>query len=480
MKKLKLYISVILAVSILVSYSNCINADNSGSRSFVERLYVYCLGRGADQEGCDYWDNQLQQGVVTGTDLAKQFFFSDELQNRNISDEDFVNRLYFTLLNRASDALLYWSEIARTEGRDFVFYSFTNCPEWETICDSYGIVCGNNEVTVSGVEGFVSRLYQQTLNRLADSDGMNYWRNELIEQRLSGSEVAESFFNSEEFLLANYSNDDYICKLYNVFFDRNADDEGMHYWSQLLDSGKSRNDILEGFANSNEWIEICNQYGIKSLINRELDYCALYSQVLYATYDFIMNYYSSDHFEYDESIPIDYYAVGDGLQTWYGRWQSGEEILDDIGFYFVDLNNDGVKELVVGIASYYCTKINVIFGVYALENNQPKLVVNGWNRNSFCLLDNGNLLNHGSNGAAYGISAVYSLDTNNRLVVQQYYFTWESPNYEGLLYYFNTTGIYDRRYSREIAKEEYDRAMEYYESRVADITFIPLASLFDC
>ena len=76
----------------------------TGVEGFVTRLYENVLGRTPDQKGLDAWVNVLKNGTNGGEEVAKGFIFSDEYTKKNTSNDEFVEMLYNTLLNRKSDA----------------------------------------------------------------------------------------------------------------------------------------------------------------------------------------------------------------------------------------------------------------------------------------------------------------------------------------------------------------------------------------
>jgi hypothetical protein len=111
---------------------------------------------------------------------------------------------------------------------------------------------------------FATRLYTVVLGRDAEEDGLNYWATELAANRLDGASAARSFINSDEFKGKNVNNTEYLGVLYSTFFNREMDDGGRDYWLSVLKGGTSREEVLEGFVNSEEWIGVCASYGIKS------------------------------------------------------------------------------------------------------------------------------------------------------------------------------------------------------------------------
>ncbi len=88
----------------------------------------------------------------------------------------------------------------------------------------------------SGVEGFVTRLYETCLDRSPDSAGFENWVNNLVTGRVSGGQTAYGFIFSEELISRNLSNDEFLVVMYKAFFDRTPDPEGYANWMGLLNS----------------------------------------------------------------------------------------------------------------------------------------------------------------------------------------------------------------------------------------------------
>jgi len=113
-------------------------------RVFVTRLYRETLGRGPDQGGLDYWTGRLLSGV-TGSSVAHGFVFSNEMTNRNLSNTNFIEVLYRTLMGRNSDTSgrNFWvGQLNEGVPRVNVFAGFVNSPEFNEICRQYGITRG--------------------------------------------------------------------------------------------------------------------------------------------------------------------------------------------------------------------------------------------------------------------------------------------------------------------------------------------------
>ena len=104
---------------------------------FVERMYNKALGRDYDSEGREYWASQLANYNLTGEQLGVQFFLSDEMNKKGISNEEFVKRLYLTFMDREgeTDGVNYWvGQLNGGASRSSVVYGFTRSAEFVEKC----------------------------------------------------------------------------------------------------------------------------------------------------------------------------------------------------------------------------------------------------------------------------------------------------------------------------------------------------------
>ena len=114
-----------------------------------------------------------------------------------------------------------------------------------------------------GVEAFVAQLYNVCLDRNPDQGGLNSWTKMLKNKEITGVKAAYGFIFSNEFKNKNLCNEDYVKQLYKAFLGREADAGGKATWVGLLESGMTREEVFNGFALSNEFKKLCNQYGIE-------------------------------------------------------------------------------------------------------------------------------------------------------------------------------------------------------------------------
>ena len=116
---------------------------NEQTIGFCRRLYTTCLCREAEEEGLMAWARQLSNQRDSGTGAAHGFFFSAEFINQNVSNEEYVTRLYRTFMDREPEQEGFDAWVARlNEGatREEVFRGFSQSVEFGRICASYGII----------------------------------------------------------------------------------------------------------------------------------------------------------------------------------------------------------------------------------------------------------------------------------------------------------------------------------------------------
>ncbi|MBQ8189092.1 MAG: DUF4214 domain-containing protein [Lachnospiraceae bacterium] len=237
---------------------------------FVRRMYEKALNREAEDYGLQNWTFQLYKQEIDGAGIANGFINSAEFTNRNLSNTDFLDTLYETFFNRAADAggKAYWmQQLSNGMSRTEVLSGFVNSQEFSNLCDKYGIARGTMQPNGSsiyrpGVRNYVLRMYTKALNRAGETVGVEDWTNRINTGTMSAEKVAKSFFNSEEFINRNLNDADYVETLYQTFMDRPSDVGGKQYWLNKLNSGMSREQVLEGFSRSREFTKIMWKYGI--------------------------------------------------------------------------------------------------------------------------------------------------------------------------------------------------------------------------
>lgn len=132
---------------------------------------------------------------------------------------------------------------------------------------------------------------------------------------------------------------------------------------------------------------------------------------------------------------------GVGLREGYG------DMIWDAGFAVTDLSGDGIPELLIGSLGS-----GMLFAVFTVSDGAPKLVLEGWYRNAYYLLQDGSIYNRGSGGAAYTILGIYDIsEDGTALTCRDCWFTHEKDgNFEDIRCWHNTTGEMDPAVSEEL------------------------------
>ncbi len=252
-------------------------------QGFVRRLYNVCLDREPDEGGLENWTNQLINHKMTGSEVAFGFIDSTEFKNKNYCNSCYVKHLYNAFLGREYDpaGLEDWvGRLNSGDTRESVFNGFVLSNEFGGICEDYSIDRGTGisipqygTIPMGTCKGcgekdkvtlFVTRLYNVCLDREPDSEGLNNHCQALWNHSHTGSQIAYGFVFSEEFSAKNYDDATFVEYLYNAFMNRGSDPAGKADWVNRLENGATREDVFWGFANSQEFNSLCQQYGISN------------------------------------------------------------------------------------------------------------------------------------------------------------------------------------------------------------------------
>jgi len=233
----------------------------------IARLFKTALDRSPDQAGLNSWVDKWEENW-SEADIAKALIDSDEFKSvygEDSSNDAFVNALYENAFGRApdqagfdswkrqldsnqvsrEDAILLFSSSDENKSRTSELFGSMkeSSGEW-----SYGRNADADDAAQ------IARLYKASFNRTPDNAGLNHW----IDQWESGldlDDIAEAFMSSTEFtnLYSTVSADaDFVNLLYQNALGRTADDGGRAHWTQQMQFGLSREDLLLSFSDSTE------------------------------------------------------------------------------------------------------------------------------------------------------------------------------------------------------------------------------------
>ncbi len=109
---------------------------------------------------------------------------------------------------------------------------------------------------------FIKRFYELGLEREYDDSGLIYWVRQLVSEAKNASNVANGFFFSQEFIDKQYTDVQFVQIAYRTLLDREADENGLAYWVGKLQTGTSRESVVNGFIYSDEFADLAQYYGI--------------------------------------------------------------------------------------------------------------------------------------------------------------------------------------------------------------------------
>lgn len=116
------------------------------------------------------------------------------------------------------------------------------------------------------------------------------------------------------------------------------------------------------------------------------------------------------------------------------------EALAAIGYTFYDVEGNGIEELIIADTGGGVWNNNRIMLMYTLYDDKPVLLIDGWARNSYHLLNDGTIFHEGSSGAAYTDYGIYRIaeDGNSLEVIFYLYSGYYGDSVSG--WFYNTTG----------------------------------------
>ena len=119
------------------------------------------------------------------------------------------------------------------------------------IVDVFNLVNEINDIT-----GMIYRLYNASFGRFPDKEGLEYWINTNKSGIDSYKNTAASFVLANEFIELyglESSNSNYITGLYQNVLGRIPDTDGFNYWLNQINNGyESKSELLMGFSESLE------------------------------------------------------------------------------------------------------------------------------------------------------------------------------------------------------------------------------------
>ena len=221
--------------------------------TYLSILYEGYLGRAVDADGLAFWTLNMARGLDRA-DMAQAVMSGSEAVTHQAEQTDaaFVEGLYGSMLGRtpASEETGFWTSFLQHGGsRATVLYHFANSAEAQT---HWQALSRSDVDTQTEQVEVIRALYHTALGRGPDSGEIQFYQS-AMEQ--GGSDLTRAFTNSAEFatLHANQSNGDFIEALYLGGLGREAEADGLAFWTHLLDTGAlDRTGVTQAIAQSPE------------------------------------------------------------------------------------------------------------------------------------------------------------------------------------------------------------------------------------
>ena len=177
----------------------------------------------------------------------------------------------------------------------------------------------------------------------------------------------------------------------------------------------------------------------------------------------------------------------DGLNTEPGMagvaemaYHAGVKLLDQYGYIIRDINGDQVDELIICAVdeSQEASVGKDILCIFTVSDSQMKLLIEGWSRNSYFILDDGTIYQMASNGASNTIFATYAVTQTNDVICIDCYFMDTDTN-GAAVFLHNTTGETDPAKAEPVEGGEaaFLRIVDGYTQRIQNLELVVFSAI---
>lgn len=204
-----------------------------------------------------------------------------------------------------------------------------------------------------------------------------------------------------------------------------------------------------------------------STTNKRIDYAYLYKRIL--------NQYKKSCETNEESDVENKQALSTGLMEMAGE----KDLLHKLGYKLIDLNGDGVDELIISLLEKKGFN-NYIISIYQYVNGEGvKKIEDGWARNRYYLLKGNVLLNEASGGAFHTETSKLKMIGRNLKTVAMVTIDSELPENEDEVsepfYLYNPKGKTTKKKEFYITRKEWENKIKEWENEREKIDYIPFA-----
>jgi hypothetical protein len=209
-----------------------LNQSAFGPGAIVNQIYLDLLQRPADAAGLAFWTDLLNRGVA-----PSQIVLGIEQSLEFRTDE--INKVYEQLLGRPVDpsGLQTGLYVLATFGLEAELAFVASSPEFF-------------EHAEGTIDGWLTAIYRDALNRIADSSGRSAFEQELNGGVINLRQAADIIFKSPEY------QQDVVQSYYTTFLRRSPDPSGAAFWLSELQSEVSPEQVIAGIVGSTEYFNL--------------------------------------------------------------------------------------------------------------------------------------------------------------------------------------------------------------------------------
>lgn len=338
----------------LTSYADC----NPDTTQFVARLYTQLLQRQPEESGVEYHVWRLVTNQCSAAEAVSDFAFSDELTQKNISDTDFVERLYRTILGRPSggtECSGWVSLISQGMSRSYILNQFICSQEFANLCVTYNVRPGSITLTEDrdqnrDVTLFISAAFSNCFGRTASVSDLNSWAERINSRQYSANSFLSTLIFSTEGKNHTRTDEDFVKVLFRTALQREASSSEVSHWVSQI-SKSSREAVFVSITTSKEFIQLCEDLNIN-----------------FSAPDGWFSY-DNNWYYYENGVPVSGWKRINNQMYYFNpsdnnRRATGWHYIDGLKYYF---NSDGTLnqnvDSIIGRQSSYQVKVNTTLNV---------------------------------------------------------------------------------------------------------------------
>lgn len=253
------------------------------------------------------------------------------------------------------------------------------------------------------------------------------------------------------------------AQLYNLNLRGNENKN----WSESEEAKKLYDEIVKVYAMLAELIET-KDYDSRIIISSNLD--DIHSTNPAISEEILLDEMNNSEIIYAEILDMFYNCIQSGwteyneMPTLYGEefcylfpmYYSNSSYIDKIGYSFIDLNGDGVEELLIGMDADEETQYgdiyqNMIYDLYTYMNDKVVHLATSGERFVYQLCEDNTIYYWGSGGAASTAYYHYQLSPDAPILsILESIHSEPTENWENIYWYYSTSGLYNpETYSNE-------------------------------